>query len=114
MEFIKVENALKGKNSEVCKTLEYSFQDKNIDLGIATLSGRFPGEGYALNEISKELVYVINGSGTLVFQDRKIDFKVGDAILIQPGDKYYYETDFAVLSLICTPSWDPKQHKIVN
>lgn len=50
--------------------------------------------------------------GLLVFKDRKCDFKVGDAILIEPGERYYYETDYAVLNLICTPSWGPKQHKI--
>lgn len=64
MEIIKFDDALTGQNSELCKTIEYSFQDKDIDLGVATLLGRFPDKGYAFNEISKELVYVVAGSGT--------------------------------------------------
>lgn len=51
MKVIKYNDALKGKNSEKCKTLEYSFMDKDIDidLGIATISGRYPDEGYGVN-----------------------------------------------------------------
>ena len=45
MKVIKHNSALKGKNSDKCKTLEYSFMDKDIDLGIATISGRYPDEG---------------------------------------------------------------------
>ena len=30
MEIIKHDNALKGKNSDKCKTLEYSFNDKAV------------------------------------------------------------------------------------
>ena len=33
MKVIKLQDAEKGKNSEKCKTLEYSFMDKDIDLG---------------------------------------------------------------------------------
>ena len=49
MKVIKYDNALKGKNSEKCKTLEYSFMDKDIDLGIATITGRYPDNGYGVN-----------------------------------------------------------------
>ncbi len=114
MKYINKKEALKGKNSEVCKTLEYSFNDNDIDLGIATITGRFPDQGYALNLVSKELVYVIEGEGTLYFEDEKIEFQKGDAILINPNDKYYYETKYCVLSLTCTPAWNPNQHKIIN
>ncbi|MCM1052888.1 MAG: cupin domain-containing protein [Ruminococcus sp.] len=114
MKYINKNEALKGQNSEVCKTLEYSFSDSDIDLGIATIKGRFPDKGYALNLVSKELVYVLEGEGVLHFENEKIEFQVGDAILINPNDKYYYETDYCVLSLTCTPAWNPNQHKIVS
>lgn len=61
MEIIKYENAEKGANSDKCKTLEYSFKDKDIDLGIATITGRYPETGYCVNLKSKELIYVIEG-----------------------------------------------------
>lgn len=64
--------------------------------------------------MSKELVYVLEGSGTLVFEKEKVSFGKGDAILINPNDKYYYDTKFAVVSLTCTPAFDVEQHKIVD
>lgn len=40
MQFIKKSNAVKGANSNKCETIEYSFNDKDMDLGIATITGR--------------------------------------------------------------------------
>lgn len=114
MQLIKRETAEKCKNSEKCKTLEYSFGDKEIDLGIAEISGRYPAEGYGMNLVSKELIYVIEGSGTLHFENKVIEFKKGDAILIQPNEKYYYNTEHCIISMSCTPAWSPEQHKLVN
>lgn len=45
MKIIKENEAQKGANSEKCKTLEYSFGDKEIDLGTATITGRYPQGG---------------------------------------------------------------------
>ena len=114
MKVIKYNNALKGKNSDKCKTLEYSFMDKDIDLGIATISGRYPDDGYGVNLVSKELIYVIEGSGTLNFEDKKIDFSKGDSILIEPNEKYYYDTEYCVISMTRTPAWLVEQHKLVK
>ncbi len=57
-----------------------ALKSKDIDLGIATISGRYPDEGYGVNLISKELIYVIEGSGTLNFENEKIEFSEGDSI----------------------------------
>jgi len=114
MKVIKYEEAEKGKNSEKCKTLEYSFRDKDIDLGIATIQGRYPDEGYGVNLISKELIYVIEGKGFLNFEDRKVEFKEGDSILIEPNEKYYYDTEYCKISMVCTPAWTIEQHKLVK
>lgn len=114
MKVIKYNNALKGKNSYKCKTLEYSFMDKDIDLGIATISGRYPDKGYGVNLISKELIYVIEGSGTLNFENEKIEFSEGDSILIEPNEKYYYDTEYCKISMSCTPAWSMEQHKLVE
>lgn len=114
MEIIKYDNALKGKNSDKCKTLEYSFNDKEIDLGIATINGRYPDKGYGVNLVSKELIYVIEGKGTLNFENKKIKFSKGDSILIEPNEKYYFDTDYCVISLACTPAWSSEQYDIID
>ena len=53
MQIIKNNNAIKSANSDKCKTLKYSFNDKDIDLEIATITGRYPETGYCVNTISK-------------------------------------------------------------
>lgn len=114
MEIIKCDNALKGANSDKCKYLEYSFEDKDIDLGIATITGRYPEEGYCLNIISKELIYVIDGNGILNFEDKSITFKKGDAILVNANEKYYWDTNYCVVSMSCMPAWTEEQHKLIQ
>lgn len=110
MEIITKDSTIPGQNSDICKTIEYSFQNKNIDLGIATITGRFPAKGYAKNLVSAELVYIIEGEGTINFQDKSINYQKGDAILIEPNEKYFYETTYTVATLTCTPAWNPNQH----
>ena len=88
--------------------------DKDIDLGIATISGRYPDERYGVNLISKELIYVIEGNGILNFENEKIEFSEGDSILIEPNEKYYYDTEYCKISMSCTPVWSIEQHKLVK
>lgn len=114
MEIIKKHEAVKGENSNKCKTLEYSFGDKDIDLGIAIITGRYPANGYCVNKISKELIYVIEGSGRLCFLDKSIEFVPGDAILINNNEKYYWETEYCKVSMSCTPAWSVEQHEIIK
>lgn len=112
MEKISLNDATDVENSDKCKVKEYSFNSKKIDLGISTITGRYPEEGYCCNMISEELVYVIEGSGKICYQDGYIDFEKGDAILISPQEKYYWDSTYCVVSLSCTPAWSPDQHKI--
>ena len=63
MKIIRSDEAVQCANSEKCKTIEYSFGDKDIDLGLATITGRYPEFGFCVNLISKELIYVLEGSG---------------------------------------------------
>ncbi len=114
MKVIKNDDALRGENSEKCKTLEYSFGDKDIDLGLATITGRYPEIGYCVNLISKELIYVLDGSGKLYFENKSINFSKGDAILIENNEKYYWETQYCKVSMSCTPAWSEEQHKLIQ
>lgn len=114
MKIIKSNDAIKGANSERCKTIEYSFGDKDIDLGLATITGRYPEDGYCVNLISKELIYVLEGSGKLCFENETINFSKGDSILINNNEKYYWETEYCKVSMTCTPAWNEKQHKLIH
>ena len=114
MEIIKFNNAEKGANSDKCKVLEYSFDNKKIDLGVATITGRYPEKGYCVNLISEELIYVLDGKGILNFENKNIELEKGDAILINPNEKYYWDTDYCVVSMACTPAWTEEQHKLIE
>ncbi len=114
MQLIKNNNAIKGTNSDKCKILEYSFSDKDIDLGIATITGRYPESGFCLNTISKELIYVLDGNGKLYFENDCIEFKKGDSILIDSNEKYYWDSTYCVISISCIPAWNEEQYKIVK
>ncbi|MCM1370587.1 MAG: hypothetical protein NC181_01675 [Clostridium sp.] len=114
MQVIKSYNAIKGANNDKCKTLEYSFNDKDIDLGVATITGRYPENNYCVNTISKELIYVLDGNGKLYFENDCIKFEKGDSILIDSNEKYYWDSTYCVVSMSCAPAWNKEQHKIVK
>ncbi len=114
MKVIKEADALRRSNSDTCEVLEYSFEDKDIDLCIATITGRYPDKGYALNTISKALIHVLDGEGKLCFSDKIIDFKKGYSILIDCNELYYWEAKHAVVSMTCTPAWSPEQYESID
>lgn len=114
MQVIKNRDALKGSNSDKCKTIEYSFDDKDIDLGIATITGRYPESDFCVNTISKELVYILEGTGKLYFEKEFIEFEKGDSILIEPNEKYYWESPYCVVFMACTPAWNKEQYRITE
>lgn len=114
MKVIQKEKAEKGSHSKNCKTIEYSFQDPDMDLGVAIISGRYPEKGYCVNLECKELVYVLEGRGSLCFEKKKIPFKKGDSILIDKGEKYYWDVEKCKVSMTCTPAWSPEQYKTID
>ena len=113
MKIIKLEQAEESNNSEKCKVLEYSFKDKDIDYATAIITGRYPDAGYCMNEECKELIYVIEGNGTLNKEHEIIEFKKGDAILIDKKEKYYWDAHCTII-MPCTPAWYPEQHKLAE
>ena len=114
MKIIKHEDAEQGTNLDNCKTIEYSFGDKDIDLGVAVITGRYPEKGYGVNLICKELIYVIEGSGEFYYDNKCIKFSKGDSILINNNEKYYWNSEYCKISMACTPAWNIDQHKIVE
>lgn len=114
MKVIKYEEADKISNSDVCNIQEYSFSDKDIDLGVATITGRYPESGYCKNNVCKELVHVLDGNGKIIFANEELVFKKGDSILIDKGEKYYWDTSYTVVALACTPAFTSEQHELLD
>ena len=114
MKVIRKINSVAGSHSKFCKTREYSFGDIDMDLGVASIKGRYPEEGYCVNKKCKELVFVLEGTGVICFENEKVSFVKGDAILIDKGEKYYWDVSSCKVSMTCTPAWSPEQYQIVK
>ncbi len=101
------------KNSEVCTAIEYPLGDKDINGAVIELSGRYPDKGRTVNLKCKEMAYIVKGSGKLVIEDKEIKLKEGDLLLIEAGEKFFWEGNMQIF-MLCTPAWHPEQHKEVE
>lgn len=113
MKLVKLEQAQEFSNSDRCKGIEYPLNDKDINFSIATITGRYPEKGYCANEKCKELIYIMEGKGTLNKKDEIIEFSKGDVILIDKGEVYYWDGQCTIV-MPCTPAWYPEQHKLIE
>ena len=101
-------------NSAVCNVNEYAFKDQTMDIGIATITGRYPDIGYCLNAVSKELVYVLKGTGKLYLENDSFEYKLGDSFLIDSNEKYYWESEYSEVALISNSAWSYEQYQNIN
>jgi len=110
MEIITSNKAVAHKNSEDCVAYEYEFQgEKDINGAVIKLTGRYPESGRALNDVCKELIYVVEGNGTINYADTPHELAKGDVILIQPGEPYYLN-GMLTLFISSSPAWYLEQH----
>jgi len=101
------------KNSAGCIAIEYPTEDKDINVAVVEIHGRYPDKGRVRNTVCKELVYVSKGSGKVEVDDKKIDLRQGDMIVIEVREKYFFEGEIT-LFVSCSPAWFPEQHSIDN
>ena len=102
------------KNNEVCVVTEYLLDnDESINFAIAKITGRYPTAGRMTNQKCKLLAYVQEGSGKIEIEGKEILLQVGDVVLIEPGEKYFWE-GVMHLHVSCTPAWYPEQHRLVQ
>jgi mannose-6-phosphate isomerase-like protein (cupin superfamily) len=113
MKYVSKNQVVAYKNSDACTAYEYPFEDKDINGAVIVLSGRYPDAGRVVNNVCKELVYIIQGSGRVVVESGERPLHTGDMLLIQPDEKYYFEGELEML-MPCTPAWYPEQHKEVE
>lgn len=113
MEIFNQNKTKKVQNSKNCLVYEYPLQDKSINGVFVELRGREPDEGCVVNSVCKELAYVIKGSGIIMIDNKEVELKTGDLILIEPGEKFFWNGDMD-LFISCTPAWYADQYKNVE
>ncbi len=110
MKIIHKNQVKRFQNSDVCLAIEYPLGDKDINGAVIELKGRYPDKGRVVNLKCKELSYIIEGSGKVVVEGKETELKEGDLVLIEPGEKYFWEGNL-VMFVPCVPAWYPEQHK---
>jgi len=113
MNILRTSQRESHQNSETLVVYEYPMNDADINGAVSHLNGRYPVQGFAVNEKCKEMAYVIKGSGKIVVDHVEIPVGPGDLLIISPGEKYYWHGDLD-LFLSCTPAWYAGQHKIIR
>lgn len=102
--------AEKFQHGETCLISEYRLEDERVDAAIAKISGRYPDEGWVLNRVSTETAYIVSGSGKLVTEEKETSLEPGDVVLIEPGEKFYWEGNMS-LFVSCAPAWKYGQYE---
>ena len=101
------------KSNDACVITEYALGDEMINVAIARVTGRYPTTGNALNQISKEVAYIHEGSGKVVINNQQYHLKAGDTVLIEPGEKFHWEGNMTIF-ISCTPAWTKDQNRMVE
>lgn len=93
------------------------MKNKDINCAVVEIKGRYPENGWALNEKCAELVYVLKGKGLVVIKNDTLELgnnaNVGDMFLIEHGEKYYWGGNLTLI-VSSSPAWYPEQHKIMG
>ena len=113
MQIVKQKKTRRVDASPTTSVEEYLMPEKTISGATTIVYGRYPESGFATNTISHELVLVLSGNGCIGTKRKKYPIELGDCILIQPHEKYYWEGHMA-LFIVSAPKWTPKQHKLVR
>ncbi|ASQ46063.1 cupin domain-containing protein [Legionella clemsonensis] len=104
---------IQRKNSEHCLVTEYPVNDKNIDFALVKINGRYPDTRRATNLTCQEIVYIKSGSGKVVVEDHEHRLNPGDVVLIEAGEKYFWEGEMELL-ISCRPAFQIEQHHYVD
>jgi hypothetical protein len=95
---------------------EFHFSDSDImnDAEI-TITGRYPAEGYAVNDISTALVSIESGSGIVTIKGSEPQkLEAGDRQLIKPGEPYFFMAmGELAIRYIATPAWTAEQSRVI-
>ena len=114
MKRAEIEDANVVDVTDACKAVEYPLDDADINAVAIKINGRYPNKGRTVNKVCKELVYVLSGTGQVAVEGEVINLKKGSVVLIEPGERFYWEGNSLEMFMPCTPAWYPEQHKRVG
>lgn len=110
MKIVKKAETKTNKNSDTCVAIEYPLKDNDINGAVIELDGRYPEKGRVANLKCKELAFIIEGSGRVVVEGKEEKVGEGDLILIEPGEKFFWEGNLTMF-VPCIPPWSRDQYE---
>lgn len=100
-------------NDVTCNVAEYG-EIGTTSVAEAHIHGRYPENGFALNEQSDMMIRVISGAGVVAIRSAGYELHKGDVVRISSQTPYYYEGDKLHLLLISSPAWNSHQYKYLE
>ncbi len=88
------------------------MDEQTISGAVAEINGRYPKKGFAINEVCKELVYILSGNGSIITTSGETMFTQNDVIFIDKNEQFAWKGTFSMF-MVTAPKFDPKQHKII-
>jgi ethanolamine utilization protein EutQ (cupin superfamily) len=113
MKLVKKSEIHTVANSKEAIVEEYLHNDPDLNLAIGNISARYPSSGFVVNEISKELVYVLEGSIDLILKDQVVHLGPADSVIIDKNELFAWDGQAKLLT-VCLPAWEASQHKEVK
>lgn len=111
MQIVKYTETNKVSPAACTVIWEYPTMDKDISGAVAEIHGRYPEKGFAINERSKELVFVLSGNGKILTPSSQQEIDLGDVIFVDKGEKFAWSGGMTIF-MATAPKFDPKQHII--
>lgn len=101
------------KNSDACEGVVYTAEYAPLDIATLSITGRYPEGGWAMNEVSHEMVFVQRGLGWLALRDqgKLINLKEGDGVYVPAGERFAWGGDMAIV-MACYPPFSPDQYSV--
>lgn len=99
------------RNSDTCEGVAYNAENATHDIAIVKISGRYPEEGWAMNETSDEIVTISEGRGKLIKKDEAVlDLEQGDGAFVEARTWFAWDGDMTLV-MSCHPSFNPDQYR---
>lgn len=99
------------QNGPSCEVFQYLHHDPEMDGARIRIHGRYPEDGWVRSTRSKELVYILEGSGKILLESEERALQKGDMVILSPNEWFAWEGDFEML-VVCAPAFRPEQYEM--
>ena len=100
------------QNGSTCKGMSFANQTSPLDMAKIEIDGRYPESGWARNLESHEMVYVLDGRGSLTTREgAKTALATGDVIYVPSETWFAWDGDMTIL-MACSPVFNSEQYEI--